>query len=138
LGNDLIPTTITAAALTRDKHWIVLSDAKHAEAVSQATPDNVALYQLNEAVVASQWSEWVRQQRLQQQLNASQGIYNSVDSLTYQIINNPNIPAVDFQTSVSVILKWDAIMADQLKVIQLNSFQKGIHYYSAEQMMINH
>jgi hypothetical protein len=128
LGNDLTPTTITAAALTRDKRWIVLSDAQQAEAVNRITPDNVALYQLNSAVVAS----------IQQQLLAPQEIYNSVGSITYQSINSPNTPAVDFQKSVTVILKWDDIMAEQLKVIQLNSFQKGIHYYSTEQMMINH
>jgi hypothetical protein len=132
LGNNLTPTTITAASLTRDKRWIVLSDAQHAEAVDRTTPDNVALYQLNAADVAS------LQQQPQQQPNASPGINNSVNSITYQTINSPNIPAVDFQKSVAVILKWDAIMAEQLKVIQLNSFQKGIHYYSAEQMMINH
>jgi hypothetical protein len=136
LGNDLTPTTITAAALTRDKRWIVLSDANHADSGTRTITDNVALYQLNAAVVATQWSEWVKQQQVQQQ--RSQGIYNSVDSITYQTINSPNVPAVDFQKSVTVILKWDTIMAEQLKVIQLNSYQKGIHYYSTEQMMINH
>jgi hypothetical protein len=128
LGNDLTPTAITAAALTRDKRWIMLSDANHAEAVARTTPDNAALYQLNAEVAAS----------MQQQLQASQGINNSVYTSTYQNINSPNIPSVDFQKSVTVILKWDAIMAEQLKVIQLNSFHKGIHYYSAGQMLINH
>jgi hypothetical protein len=128
LGYDLIPTTITASSHMRDKRWIVLSDAQQAETVNRTIPDNVALYQLNAANVAS----------IQQQLIVTQVIYNSVDSITYQSINSPNTPAVDLQKSVTVILKWDAIMAEQLKVIQLNSFQKGIHYYSTEQMMINH
>jgi hypothetical protein len=140
IGNDLKPTTFTAAAKTQDKRWIVLSDATHLEAVSSATPDNVALYQLNAAVVTAQGDEWIRQQQLQQeqQLQAMNGLFSSVGSVTYGNTYSPNIPKIDFHKSGSVLLIWDAIWAEQLKVIQLNSFEKGIHYYTAQQMMIKH
>jgi hypothetical protein len=134
IGTDLKPTTLTAAAKTQDKRWIVLSDAAHLEAVSSAAPDNVAMYQLNAEVVTAQWNEWVNQQQLQ----AVNGFYNSVGSVTYGTSINKNIPEIDFQKSGSVLLIWGEIWAEQLKVIQLNSFEKGIHYYTTQQMRINH
>jgi hypothetical protein len=134
LGTDLKPTTLEAAAKTQDRRWIMLSDATQIEAVSTAIPDNVALYELNAAVVTAQWDEYIKQQ----QLHAVNGLNNSVGSVTYGITVSPNIPTADFQKAGSVLLIWDAIWAEQLKVIQLNSFEKGIHYYSTQQMRINH
>jgi hypothetical protein len=131
VGTDLKPTTLTAAAKTQDSRWIVLSDATHIEAVSSAAPDNVAMYQLNTEIVTAQWDEWVKQQQLP-------GLYYSVGSVTYGTAITDYIPKIDFQKSGSVLLIWDVIWAEQLKVIQLNSFEKGIHYYSAQQMRINH
>jgi Neuraminidase (sialidase) len=135
IGTDLKPSTLVAAEKTQDKRWIVLSDATHLEAVSSAALDNIALYQLNAAVVTAQWDEWVKQQ---QQLHTVNELNNSVGKDTYGVTNSLIIPTIDFQKSGSILLIWDAIWAEQLKVIQLNSFEKGIHYYTAQQMMIKH
>jgi hypothetical protein len=134
IGTDLKPSTLTAAAKTQDKRWIVFSDATHIEAVSSDSPENVAFYQLNAEAVTAQWDQWVKQQQLQ----AVNGLYNSVGSATYGTTISDNIPKIDFQKSGSVLLIWDVIWAELLKVIQLNSFEKGIHYYTTEQMRINH
>ena len=110
LGKDLTPTTLTSALLTKAKRWIVLSDATHPEAIPSTLPDNIALYQLS-ANVAN---------------------YNSVSTLTYQFMPMSNIQMG------TIVLLWDNIWAEQLKVIQLNSFDHGIHYYNAQQMRVNH
>lgn len=122
LGKELTPTTLTAAAETKNKRWIVLSDETHAVAASSNLPDNVAWYQLNKNTVSNPIA------------NTPSPINNSVNSITYQITPTPT---PNIQTA-TVVLLWDMIWAEQLKVIQLNSFDPGIHYYNAQQMRVSH
>jgi hypothetical protein len=135
LGKDLTPTALTFAPQTKDKRWIILSDANRPEAIPSTIPDNVAIYQLNAAEVAIKWSEGIKQQ---QQVVTNNGLDHSVGSATYQIIPTPTIPAIDLKNSGTAELLWDAIWAEQLKMIQLNSFDPGIHYYNDQQMRIKH
>lgn len=122
LGKELTPTTLTAAAETKNKRWIVLSDETHAVAAPSNLPDNVAWYQLNKNTVSNPIA------------NTPSPINNSVNSITYQITPTPT---PNIQTA-TVVLLWDMIWAEQLKVIQLNSFDPGIHYYNAQQMRVSH
>ncbi|QGQ96295.1 hypothetical protein EHS13_16105 [Paenibacillus psychroresistens] len=145
ISSDLTPTTLTEAGKAPDKRWIVLSDATHLEAIPTTIPDNVAVYQLNASLLTTQWNEAVaRTQQAQQQQLTMNGIYHSVGSVTYGNIPtptptpSPNIPPINLQKPGAVILIWPSIWADQLKVIQLNSFEKGLHYYTTQQMKINY
>jgi hypothetical protein len=139
ISSDLTPTTLTEAAKAPDKRWILLSDATHLETIPSTIPENVAMYQLNAGILTAQWNEAVIQKlQGQQQQQAMNGVYHSVGSVTYGIAPSPNVPQIDFQKPGAVILIWPSIWAEQLKVIQLNSFEKGLHYYSTQQMRINY
>jgi hypothetical protein len=133
LGNELSPTALAAAAQTPEKRWIVLSDTAHPELNPPATPDNVALYQLDTANLAAQRIEWLNRQKI----IGTNGLYNSVAAVTYQTLNGITVPVTDVQVSQNVVWNWNAIMKEQLKVIQTDHFEKGIHYYNSEQIMIN-
>ncbi|MEX2462290.1 MAG: hypothetical protein WD469_13500 [Paenibacillaceae bacterium] len=139
LGKDLTPTALKSATQTKNKRWIILSDANRAESIPSSVPDDVAMYQLNAGDVANKWSKWNKQQQQQQQqqIIANNVFHSSVDAATYQVIPMSNIPIIDLNNSGTAILQWDAILAEQLKVIQLNSFDPGIHYYNDQQIRIN-
>lgn len=120
LGKDLTSTTLASALETKDKRWIVLSDNILPQAAPANLPDNVAWYQLN--------------QNTQTTYIAETPINNSVSAITYQ---TPT-PTPPITKTGTITLKWDMIWAEQLKVIQLNSFDPGIHYYNTQQIQLNH
>jgi hypothetical protein len=134
LGNQLTQTALAAAAQTPDRRWILLSDTMHPELNPPATPDNVALRQLNTADLAAQQEEWLNQQKIL----GTNGLNNSVGAVTYQTLNSSTVPATDIQLSLNVVWNWNAILAEQLKVIQTDNFEKGIHFYSSREIVINH
>jgi hypothetical protein len=126
LGNELIPTALGAAVQTPEKRWILLSDTTiHPELSPAATPDNVALYQLNMANLA-------------QKIVGTDPLNNSVGAVTYQTLNGITVPVNDIQVSQNVVWNWNAIMVEQLKVIQMDHFEKGIHFYNSGEIMIIH
>jgi Cu/Ag efflux pump CusA len=133
IGNELSPTALTAAAQTPEKLWSILSDTVQPELNPPNTPVNVALYQLNKANLAAERQKWLNQQ---QNLGIN-GQLNSVQSVTYQTINGGLVPAVDVLLTQGIVWNWNAVLAEQLKVIQTDNFVKGIHYYNSGQFVIN-
>jgi hypothetical protein len=124
-GNELSPTALAAAAQSPEKRWIVLSDPTHPELNPPATPDNVALHEMNTANLA-------------QNSVGTNVLNHSVGAVTYQTLNGINVPTTVVQVSQNRVLNWNAVMKEQLNVIQTDNFEKGIHFYNSGQMVINH
>jgi hypothetical protein len=134
LGNKLSTTALAAAVQTPEKRWIVLSDMSPPQLNAPAVPDNVALYQFNNANLAAQQEEWLNRQKIL----GTDGLNNSVGAATYQVLNGITVPSIDVNGAPNVVWNWNAIMEEQRKNIQSDLFEKGIHYYNSAQIMIIH
>jgi hypothetical protein len=126
LGNDLTSTTLASASETKDSRWIVLSESTIPETAPTGLPDNVAWYQLNKNTLSNVVA------------STPPPTDNSVNTTTYQFTSTPTPTPTPIVKTITVVLLWDKIWAEQLKVIQLNSFEPGIHYYNNQQIRANH
>jgi hypothetical protein len=184
IGNELVPTALTAATKALDKRWILLPDALNLKANAETLPDNVALYSIDPSFLSAQWDEWVKRQndakqsiqwitrlsepipvnwapseeadhimqidllqdawftQLEFQVKNIQAkwivLYTSLEPASLQKIKSLNIPIVDMKENNAMVWNWEAVMAEQLKFIQVNGFQKGIHHYNSQQTKLNH
>jgi hypothetical protein len=65
-------------------------------------------------------------------------LYTLLESATIQRIRSLGIPIVNFRETNTFTLNLDAVLSEQLAVIQSNRLDKGIRYYNAQQVNINH
>jgi hypothetical protein len=185
LGNELLPTGLTAAVKVQDKKWIMLSNALNPIIGAAPPPDNVALYLIKPINPAEQWASWVNQQvtlgasfvwitRTAEpippewapseeadhilfidqfadpawfnQLNVQVinikpnwiVLYTSLESASIQRIKSLGVPVINFRETSTYTWNWDAVWAEQLAAIQASRFEKGIHFYNAQQANLNH